>query len=107
MGEKSIGQEFVAVVLGLVKNSKEAESTLLGLSSQMPARDRIIVLVPFFDRTSQTVLNNLESQKILVARSEEAFPKSGFYNRFCTFGEKETEAGRGVSPKNTKTAERL
>ena len=77
VGEKSVRQELVAVVLGLFRNGKEAESMLLGLSNRMRTYDRTIVLLPFFDRTPQSALSRLESQKTIVARFEEAFPVGG------------------------------
>ena len=93
VGERSIGQEHVSVVLGLFRNGKEAEAMLLGLSNQISIHDRTIVLLPFFDKTSQSVLNKLESQNIIVVRFEEAFPKSDFAINFAGLEKRRPKVG--------------
>lgn len=102
VGEKSIRQELVAVLLGLFRNGKEAESMLLGLSNQMRTYDKTIVLLPFLDRTSQSVLSRLESQKIIVARFEEAFPKSDLVIDFARLEKKRPKVAVEYPPLSPK-----
>jgi len=93
VGEKSIGEQRAAVILGLFRNGREAESMLLGIGNQISTYDRTVVLLPFFDKTSQSVLSRLESQKIIVARFEEAFPKSDFAIDFARLERKRPKVG--------------
>jgi len=102
VGERSMGQKHVSVVLGLFRNGKEADAVLLGLSNQISIHDRTIVLLPFFDKTSQDVLMRLESQNVFVSRFEEVFPKSDFVIDFARLERKKPKVGTEHHPMTQK-----
>lgn len=102
VGEKSVGQKRVAVILGLFRNGKEAEAVLLGLSNQISIRDRTIVLLPFFEKTSQDVLMRMESQNILVSRFEDAFSGADFLIDFARLEKRKPKTGPVYPTKTQK-----
>jgi hypothetical protein len=102
IGGKSIGQDRVAVMLGLFKNGREAESILLGLNNEIPVYDRTVILLPFCDKVPQSVLRSLENQNIVVATFEEAFPRSDFLIDFARLEAKRPKTGLMYPQKTPK-----
>lgn len=102
VGERSIGEKRIGVFLAFLRNRREADSMLLGLSNQIRTYRRTVVLLLLFDETSQSVLKKLESQDIVVARFEEAFPQADLAIDFAALERRRPKTGFQYPPKTPK-----
>lgn len=98
VGERTIAEKRIGVFLAFLRNKREADSALLGLSNQIRTYQRTLVLLPLFDRSSQSVLKKLESQDIVVTRFEEAFPKSDLAIDFARLERRRPKVGVEYPP---------
>ncbi len=103
VGEKSVGEKRVGVFLAFLRNKREADSLLLGLSNQIPTYERTLVLLPLFDKTPQRLSASLERQNIMVARFEEAFLESDLVIDFARLERRrKPKVGVEYPPKTSK-----